>query len=226
MAVAAAMLATACGLPSFGDVESGVPDVPTTPPPSIDDILDDADCVRFTSDDFACGGDPTGEWEVVLSCPAARSWDPLDGTCPGVEASGDGTAAGRIRISPDGTYELELSERDLDLAFSFPLACYGGATEPCNGSHFDGTCELFSDLCQCSVDISLEPLIEAGDWYRNGPNMSFRPSDTGYDLQFCRVDDHVMRLVRFSPDPSELSWGFVLRRVGDGWGSELGANPE
>ena len=118
-----------------------------------------------------------------------------------------------VTINPNGTYELEIERRDVDLVFNFPLACYGGATEPCNGANFSGTCELFSDLCECEVSLALAPIHEVGEWVRFFEDISFRGDEFAWDGQFCRADPFVMRMVRFANEVDELSWGFVLRRL-------------
>lgn len=219
----AGMMGCDLRIPPIDSADAGAPDAS---PPSVDEVLAGANCGRLTPEDFSCGGDPVGTWEILASCPAAEAWDPLEGTCPQLVASGEGEATGTVRIYPDGAYELELRQRDLELSFSFPLSCYGGATEPCNGAHFSGICELGTRDCACEVRVSLEPILDQGEWFAYGPNLAFRnAAGEQTDLQFCRVDSYVMRLVRFAPEPSDLAWGFVLRRVPDGPVADPGTRP-
>lgn len=203
--------ATACDL--------GLPEDPNDAGPpdgaSLDEVLAGESCNDLVAVDFACGGSPVGDWEIVHSCAGTATWDPLNGTCPQLTTSGSGTASGGLTIRADGSYSLNLTERETDLSFEFPLSCFGGATEPCNGANFQGVCEIDGAFCGCDVSLLRGAISEEGAWVGFGGDLMFQSLLESTQLSFCRVGSDILRLVRFAPDGSgELSWAFVLKRIG------------
>lgn len=183
--------------------------------PSLEEILANEQCDGLVADDFRCGGDPVGTWEIVRSCPAVDAYDPLNGTCAELSVDGQGEAVGRIEFRGDGSYTLEMEPRVLELSFTFPLACFGGSTEPCDGSNFFGSCFVADSQCACDVTRTRGAIDEEGTWVRFFAEIQFSPDDeTIVDAQICRIGE-VMRMVRFSPNEEELDWGFILRRFDD-----------
>lgn len=183
--------------------------------PTIDEILENENCGDLTEADFDCGGDPVGIWEIVRSCPALGGYDPLNNTCAELVVDGQGEAIGTVEFRGDGTYQIEIEERTLEISFVFPLACFGGATEPCNGSNFFGTCFILDANCGCDVVRQRGALDETGTWVRFFSDVEFTAGDgTEVAGKLCREGD-IMRFVRFSPIEDEVDWGYLMRRVDD-----------
>lgn len=200
-----------CDIPQLGGPDAGAEDTG----PNVDDALDGERCEGFEAQGFTCGGDPVGRWRIASSCPGADAYDPLRGLCPELQSDGTGAATGTVEFFADGSYELRIETRSLDIEFDFPLACFGGATEPCSGASFDGaTCELFSDLCACDVELARGMLYEDGDWYAIADRLLLQTPEENIDGGFCRVSDEVMRFVRYgSAERDELTWAFILERT-------------
>ncbi len=206
-----ALLAVAalCGcidIPEFSN-DAG-PDVAAVP--DVGELV--FECADFTGDSFQCGGDPIGDWTITLGCPAASTYDPLAGTCEELEASGAGSAEGTLSIDRFGEYELRLDRRDLDVEFSFPLDCYGGSRDPCDGAVFSGQCEVIVDeeRCQCGVRSARAPLAESGTWRRRENVLTFTTDDAAYSLQYCRVAPDALYVFRF-PVGGDVGWGFAMQ---------------
>ena len=183
--------------------------------PSIEEILANEICADLAEQDFECGGDPVGTWEIVRSCPGVDGYDPLNGTCAELDVDGQGEAIGVVEFRGDGTYEIALESRALELSFAFPLACFGGAVEPCNGANFFGTCFVADDECGCDVTRNRGELNESGTWIRFFSELEFTTEDEALIFgRLCRVGD-IMRFVRFAPVEDELDWGFIMRRTNE-----------
>jgi hypothetical protein len=210
-----ALFSAACDL-QIPDMDALGSDVTTTEVgPSIDEILANEVCEGLVQDDFECGGDPVGLWEIVRSCPAIDAYDPLNGTCAELAVQGQGEAVGTVEFRGDGTYEFALESRTLDISFIFPLACFGGAVEPCNGANFFGTCFVLDNDCGCDVTRNGGQLDEEGTWLRFFSEVEFTTVEGELIFgRICRVGD-IMRLVRLTPNEDELDWGFIMRRVDD-----------
>lgn len=210
---AARFLATAAVLAGC-DLRPPGPNAPEDAGLSVDAVIGGESCDDLAALDFACGGSPVGSWEIVTSCAGVDTWDPLNGTCDAIQTRGEGTASGTLTVEADGGYSLRISERVSELFFSFPLSCFGGATEPCNGANFMGVCENVDTRCSCDVNLRRGPITEDGAWVALGGDLMFQEGLDTTNLSFCRVGSEELRMIRFSPDNSdELSWAFVLKRV-------------
>lgn len=141
--------------------------------------IEEASCAAIEEDFRPCGGDPVGIWEIEIFCPTPSAFDVLDGTCTELTSDGTGTALGRLIIDAADTYTLRFDERSLDFSFAFPLACYGGSVEPCNGTFFNATCDVVPDeVCACQSVSTLEDILELGTLERNGSTLTMM-SDSG-----------------------------------------------
>ncbi|MFT6400483.1 MAG: hypothetical protein ACJAYU_005255 [Bradymonadia bacterium] len=210
------LLSAGCDL-RLAELEAALADsgVQADTGPSLEEILANEQCEGLVAEDFRCGGDPVGTWEIVRSCPAVDAFDPLNATCAELSVEGQGEAVGRVEFRGDGTYELTIEPRILEVSFTFPLACFGGSTEPCDGSNFFGSCAVVGSECVCDVTRTRGAIEEQGTWVRFFSDIQFSPdAETLIDAQICRFDA-VMRMVRFSPIEEELDWGFILRQVDD-----------
>ena len=210
-----AVAVTGCDL-SIPDLDALTADVaPAEVGPTIDEILANENCQNLSAPDFECGGDPVGTWEIVRSCPAMGDYDPLNATCAELVVLGQGETIGTIEFRGDGTYQITFVERTLEIDFSFPLACFGGATEPCNGSNFFGTCEVVESDCDCEVIRNRGATDEFGTWVRFFSDVEFIREDGSEAAgKICRIGD-LLRFVRFASEEDELDWGYIMRRVND-----------
>lgn len=175
------------------------------------DVSEGVACVLLESSFEPCGGNLVGTWEIERYCPLAESWDPLDGTCPDLVAEGEGEALGRLLVFDNDSYLLEYDERRLTLRFGFPLACYGGASVPCNGQYYNGSCELATETdCACEVDIDYAGETEVGTVETFGSTVVFDIDGTRLSGAYC-VDGDTLTLMRFSFGET-LGYRMRLRR--------------
>lgn len=182
-------------------------------PPSLEEILRDNVCADLRPQDLECGGLPLGDWEIVRSCPAVSAWDPLGGTCPERTSAGVGDVRGTLSFDLDGSYAITLGPAEMELSFMFPLSCYGGATEPCNGANFGGECELLGDECACNIDRIEPGRAWLGSWFVTGSTLRISSGDEIYAGSVCVEGEHVLRIVLFANDRSEMSWIFIARKT-------------
>lgn len=181
-------------LDAHSDVDAG-PDVPETP--SCDDGTDFA----------ACGGLPIGAWTLERWCADGDSFDPLRGTCEDLIAEGSGDARAVLRVYAEGDYRLDWERLESEVAFEFPLWCFGGSTTPCSGSFYDGECEILGEDCLCSITNSYENFTESGFWRIDGRNLIFETAGVIHNQPYCvEQGGSTLRLARFGQD-SEV--GFV-----------------
>jgi len=192
----------------IGAMDTDDDDAPTAGPATCEDAPE-----GFTP----CGGNPVGVWEIELLCQDAGDYDPFDGLCPSLQAEGGGTAEGRMTFTHGGTYRIEYSRNDLDLVFSFPLACFGGSAVPCSGRYYRGaTCEraLGDETCICGVEQRFRDQVEEGTWVLSTGRLSLRTNDSSHNILHC-VEQSAGRMTFLRPtsEAGGPSARVTLRRV-------------
>lgn len=176
-----------------------------TEPPSCEDLDTAA---------YLCGGDPRGIWLVREGCLIDDAYDPLDGTCDDYDATASGTASGTVEIGTLAGFSLELEPQRIDADFAFDLACYGGATSPCDGAVFGGNCMLDGEICRCETRQTEDAIVENGFWQRFDGSLSVFRSDSVVVYEYCRLGPDLMTLVRPAVD-DDVAWSLVLERIGE-----------
>jgi hypothetical protein len=183
--------------------EEGIGDIDVTP-----------ECSALPQAAFICGGDPRGLWQIATACPVSDTYDPLDGTCDQFASVTTGSIGGIIEITSGGEMLVELGPERIDTSFVFDLACYGGATEPCDGVVFGGSCSIDATLCRCETGFTNPTRIDAGQWQRDDGELALFGSDFVHFYDYCRVGADVLAMTRPSVDGSP-AWSMVLERIGD-----------
>lgn len=162
-----------------GDVSGDAPEQVPGPAPT---------CEELPSDFATCGsGRLPGTWRMVTYCPAGDLYDPLDGTCPDIVGSGEGSGDSFLRLEGQGTFAWNFENVTNSLAFSFALACYGGSTRSCDGRNFDGTCTLEEQAtrCRCSVSQLIASFVQTGQWSTSLSTISFESGLTQFAGTWC-----------------------------------------
>jgi hypothetical protein len=145
-------------------------------------------CQDLPSDFATCGsGRLPGTWRMVTFCPAGDAYDPLDGTCPDVVGSGEGSGDSFLRLDGQGTFAWNFENVTNSMEFSFALACYGGSTRSCDGRNFEGTCALEDQAtrCRCSVTQTIDSFVQTGQWQTSLNTISFESGVTQFSGTWC-----------------------------------------
>ena len=183
----------ACG----GDNSSASPDFSARDGSDTGDVSGDATeqvlgpaptCQELPSDFATCGsGRLPGTWRMVTYCPAGDLYDPLDGTCPDIVGSGEGSGESFLRLDGPGTFAWNFENVTNSLAFSFALACYGGSTRSCDGRNFDGSCALEEQgtRCRCSVSQQIDSFVQTGQWSTSLSTISFESGIVQFAGTWC-----------------------------------------
>lgn len=183
----------ACG----GDNSSASPDFSARDGSDTGDLSGDATeqvlgpaptCQELPSDFATCGsGRLPGTWRMVTYCPAGDLYDPLDGTCPDIVGSGEGSGESFLRLDGPGTFAWNFENVTNSLAFSFALACYGGSTRSCDGRNFDGSCALEEQAtrCRCSVSQQIDSFVQTGQWSTSLSTISFESGIVQFAGTWC-----------------------------------------
>ena len=159
---------------------------------------DDVDC----SYDESCGGDPTGDWEVVGACTPPQQ-SPLDG-CPEGLLTQSESVVGEWSFEADMTYSFELETVSVTQVRA-PLSCVQ-QQEPdlatCEEASGDGlVCTTQADVCECRL-VSTESSALSGTWSVSASTLTladdFGTPNSTYD--FCREDEQTLKLVTTSFD--------------------------
>lgn len=217
---AAALVVCLAWLPGCSDDESSVPDFADASDGTSSDGSGDAgeivpppapSCDELPSDFATCGtGRLPGTWRMVTYCPAGDVFDPLDGTCPDIVGSGEGSGESFLRLDGQGTFSWNFENVTNSLEFSFALSCYGGSTRSCDGRNFDGSCALEeqSTRCRCAVDQSIESFVQSGQWSTSLSTIAFESGLTQFDGSWCiNAETGYLELFREQID------GFVPARM-------------
>jgi hypothetical protein len=163
-----------------------------------------------------CGGDPVGEWRMRAFCVDDSGYDPLRGTCEELAADGSGDSGGQLSVYPEGDYRLDWDGYAVEVAFEFPLACFGGSTEPCSGRHYDGTCEIEGDWCTCVVRETREPYAETGFWTASARLLLFETGGVVSEQPFCVSRDGSTLQLSRTFDGVDAGFLATFERVGEG----------
>lgn len=182
----------------------------------------DAEIPSFLCDDVStawtrCGDSPTGLWRIQAWCADAENFDPLDGTCPSVVATGTGRASGLVQFGTDGEFIIRIEEGQSDVSFQFPLDCYGGSTAPCQGRNFGGVCELAGadgSWCACERSQRYDEELVFGTWVRTGSVLELRPDDSASAVAtFCASDSGLTAELRVPQLAGLLPARMLLQRT-------------
>jgi hypothetical protein len=173
-------------------------------------------CADIERGDFAtCGGIPYGLWRLETWCPAGDLYDPLDGTCDDIFGSGEGSGTGSLRIDSSGSFAWNFQRTTSLLSFSFALACYGGATSPCDGRNFDGTCSLAQGQtrCECDVTQAVDSFLQNGSVTRAGNRLTLDVGTFDIEMDYCvNPDTGLLEILRYQA-PGTLPARMVYRRI-------------
>lgn len=177
-------------------------------------ITEAPSCEDLSTASYLCGGDPRGIWQVREGCLVNDAYDPLDGTCEDYDASASGTASGIVEIGTFTGFQLNLEPQRIDADFAFELACFGGATRPCDGAVFGGSCLVDGDICRCQTQNTEDAIAETGFWQRFDGSLSVFRSDSVVVYEYCRLGPDLMTMVRPAVD-DDVAWSLVLERIGE-----------
>jgi hypothetical protein len=132
----------------------------------------------------ACGGDPTGEWEIEGLCRMSAVENPLADTCPEASFSGSMSMRGTADFRSDGSYASETTTVTV-ISFTIPAECLELSQEPITDcsqleGFFDaGNCSgNVATSCSCSVREEENDSVAAGTWTTNDTELSL-DSGTG-----------------------------------------------
>jgi hypothetical protein len=179
-----------------GDDDDTVGDDDDTVGDDDDDVAWDGEC----EDAFSpCGGDPTGQWNVVGVCEAVI--DELD--CDGLAFTVlEDRTTGTVAMNGDNTYD-RVYNVDVDLEIEIPLTCIDPvpcALLPGLSGGVLATCTEDATTCTCSGTVTDVDSAD-GTWVVEGDEIVF---DGGDRQAFCVTGDHAV--VR---DPSGVRTNWV-----------------
>lgn len=172
-----------------------------------------SDCADVAESFVACGGDPTGVWDLEDVCAASQAigQDPFNGQCPGASLTADITVEGTITFG-DGQI-VPQTTRTGDIALHVPKACLQG--QPCaavTGDDPEWTCQESDAACDCTkTDSSADDESDISAYSVEGTNLVVQDGDTPKNMPFC-VEGDTLKVAVESDETGKPSVIYVAKR--------------